>query len=45
MANSQGHIFETTEIERTQQTESSSVTSEGKNQSTEPKTQTSQENN
>ena len=45
VANSQGHIFETTEVERTQQTESSSVTSEGKNQSTEPKTQTSQENN
>ena len=45
VANSQGHIFETTEVERTQQTESSSVTSEEKNQSTEPKTQTSQENN
>ena len=45
VANSQGHNFETTEVERTQQTESSSVTSEEKNQSTEPKTQTSQENN
>ena len=45
VANSQGHIFETTEVERTQQTESSSVTSEEKNQSTEPKTQTSQEKN
>ena len=45
VANSQGHIFETTEVERIQQTESSSVTSEEKNQSTEPKTQTSQENN
>ena len=45
VANSQGHIFETTEVERTQQTESSSVASEEKNQSTEPKTQTSQENN
>ena len=30
VANSQGHIFETTEVERTQQTESSSVTSEEK---------------
>ena len=37
--------FETTEVERTQQTESSSVTSEEKNQSTEPKTQTSEEKN
>ena len=45
VANSQGNIFETTEVERTQQTESSSVTSEEKNQSTEPKTQTSQEKN
>ena len=45
VANSQGHIFETTEVERTKQTESSSVTSEEKNQSAEPKTQTSQENN
>ena len=45
VANSQGHIFETTEVERTQQTESSSVTSEEKNQSTEPKTQTSEEQN
>ena len=45
VANSQGHIFETTEVERTQQTESSSVTSEEKKQSTEPKTQTSQEKN
>ena len=45
VANSQGHIFETTEVERTQQTESSSITSEEKNQSTEPKTQTSQEKN
>ena len=45
VANSQGHIFETTEVERTQQTESSSVASEEKNQSTEPKTQTSQEKN
>ena len=45
VANSQGHIFETTEVERTQRTESSSVTSEEKNQSTEPKTQTSQEKN
>ena len=45
VANSQGHNFETTEVERTQQTESSSVTSEEKNQSTEPKTQTSQEKN
>ena len=45
VANSQGHNFETTEVERTQQTESSSVTSEEKNQSTKPKTQTSQENN
>ena len=45
VANSQGHIFETTEVERTQQTESSSVTSEEKNQSTEPKTQTIQEKN
>ena len=45
VANSQGHIFETTEVERTQQTESSSVTSEEKNQSTEPKTRTSQEKN
>ena len=31
VANSQGHIFETTEVERTQQTESLSVTSEEKN--------------
>ena len=45
VANSQGNIFETTEVERTHQTESSSVTSEEKNQSTEPKTQTSQEKN
>ena len=45
VANSQGHIFETTEVERIQQTESSSVTSEEKNQSTEPKTQASQEKN
>ena len=45
VANSQGHIFETTEVERTKQTESSSVTSEEKNQSAEPKTQTSQEKN
>ena len=45
VANSQEHIFETTEVERTQQTESSSVTSEEKNQSTEPKTQASQEKN
>ena len=45
VANSQGHIFETTEVERTQQTESSSVTSEEINQSTEPKTQASQEKN
>lgn len=45
VANSQGNIFETTEVKRTQQTESSSVTSEEKNQSTEPKTQTSQEKN
>jgi len=45
VANSQGHIFETTEVERTQQTEISSVTSEEKNQSTEPKTQTSREKN
>ena len=45
VANSQGHIFETTEVERTQQTESSSITSEEKKQSTEPKTQTSQEKN
>ena len=45
VANSQGNIFETTEVKRTQQTESSSVTSEEKNQSTEPKTQASQEKN
>ena len=31
VAKSQGHIFETTEVERTQQTESLSVTSEEKN--------------
>ena len=45
VANSQGNIFETTEVKKTQQTESSSVTSEENNQSTEPKIQTSQEKN
>ena len=45
VANSHGLVFETTEIEKTQKIESSSVVSEENNQSTEPKTQTSQEKN
>ena len=43
--NSQSFTFETTDVVRTQQTENSSLVSEENNQSTEPKTQTSQEKN
>ena len=45
VANSHGLVFETTEVEKTQKIESSSVVSEENNQSTEPKTQTIQEKN
>ena len=45
VANSHELVFETTEVEKTQKIESSSVVSEENNQSTEPKTQTIQEKN